>query len=134
MNHITRITHADRRSAGARRDTEIARCARGFLRRVAGDLRLRAGQHDITSLLAARGRGCRVTLNTGRLIVEVADAPARNSVAVSFRTRHGRSDLSGGGDNAVSLDQISSREGYEAMLAALRLASGLDQERRQEAG
>lgn len=134
MNHITRIIHADRRSAGAARDTEITRRARGFLRRVAGDLRLRAHEHDITAQPAARGRGCRVTLNTERLIVEVADAPARSSLAVSFRTRRGRLDLSGGGDNAVSLEQISSREGYEAMLRSLRLANGLDFARLQEAG
>ena len=130
MNHITKVLHADRRSAGAARETEITRRARGFLRRVAGDLRLRAGEHDITEHPAAQGQGCRVRLNTGRLIVEVADAPARNSVAVSFRTRRGRADLSGGGDNAVSLEQISSREGYEAMLGSLRLANGLDHERR----
>jgi hypothetical protein len=130
MNHTTRVLHADRRSAGAAREAEITRRAGGFLRRVAGDLRLRAGEHDITAQAGACGHGCRVTLNTDRLIVEVADAPIRNTVAVSFRTRRGRSDLSGGGDNSVSLEQISSREGYEAMISSLRLANGLDGERR----
>jgi hypothetical protein len=84
MNHITRVLHADRHSAGAVRDAQITRRARGFLHRIAGDLRLRTGEHDITAEPAARGHGCRVTLNTDRLIVEVADAPARGTVAVSF--------------------------------------------------
>jgi hypothetical protein len=63
-------------------------------------------------------------------MLEVADSPTRQTVAVSFRTRRGRSDLSGGADNAVRLDQLSSRDGYDALLSGLRLAGGLDAERR----
>lgn len=130
MNHSNRVLHADRRRAGAARDASFTRRARGFLHRIAGDLRLRAGEHDITAEPSRRGRGCRVMLNTDRLIVEVADVPARQVVAVSFRTRRGRLDLSGGGDNSVSTEQLSSRGGYESLLSALRLANGLDGERR----
>lgn len=132
MNHINRVLHADRHSAGAVRDANFTRRARGFLHRVAGDLRLRAGEHDINAEPARRGGGCRVTLNTERLIVELTDSPARQAVAMSFRTRRGRADLSGGGDNVVSAEQLGTREGYESLLGALRLANGLDSERRQE--
>lgn len=130
MNHINRVLHADRHSAGAVRDANFTRRARGFLHRVAGDLRLRAGEHDIKAEPARRG-GCRVTLNTERLIVELTDSLARQAVAMSFRTRRGRADLSGGGDNAVGADQLETREGYDSLLGALRLANGLDSERRQ---
>ena len=132
MNHINRVMYADRHSAGAARDARFTRRARGFLHRVAGDLRLRAGDHHITAEPARSDRGCRVILNTDRLIVEVTDSPVRRMVAMSFRTRRGRADLSGGGDNAVSAEQLGTREGYESLLCALRLANGVDGERRQE--
>ncbi|HKR46995.1 MAG TPA: hypothetical protein VJU59_46265 [Paraburkholderia sp.] len=130
MNHINRVLHADRRSAGAARDADFTRRARGFLHRVAGDLRLRAAEHDITTEPAHRGQGCRVSLNTDRLILEVTDSPSRGAVAMSFRTRRSRADLSGGGDNAVSAEQLGTQSGYESLINALRLANGLDRERR----
>ncbi|CAB3804971.1 hypothetical protein LMG28688_06078 [Paraburkholderia caffeinitolerans] len=130
MNHTSKVFHASRGSAGAAREAGIKHHAQRFLRRVAGDLRLRTGEHEIVTEPAERGRGCRVTLRTTRLMLEVADAPERSSMAVSFRTRRGRKDLSGGGDNAVSQEQLASRAGYEAFLGALRLTNGLDSERR----
>ncbi|CAG9255039.1 conserved hypothetical protein [Paraburkholderia unamae] len=132
MNHINRVFHADRRGAGAAREADFTRRARGLLHRIAGDLRLRAGEHDITAESARRGRGCRVALNTDRLILEVTDSPAQPAVAVAFRTRRGRKDLSGGVDDVVSPEQLGSPEGYESLLSALRLVNGLDTERRQE--
>lgn len=79
---------------------------------------------------AAVATACRVSLNTDRLILEVTDSPSRGTVAMSFRTRRGRSDLSGGGDNSVSAEQLGTHEGYESLISALRLANGLDSERR----
>ncbi|MBB5428765.1 hypothetical protein OKW33_006285 [Paraburkholderia atlantica] len=130
MLKIPKVFHADRRSAGAATDAAITHHATQMLRRVARDLRLRSGEHEIVTEPARRNRGCRVTLRTPALMLEVADSPTGRKVAVSFRTRRGRSDLSGGGDNAVSLEQLSSREGYDALLGGLRLAAGLDSERR----
>jgi hypothetical protein len=130
MLKIPKVFHADRRSAGAAADAAITRHATQMLRRVARDLGLRSAEHEIVAEPARRNRGCRITLRTQAVMVEVADTPTRQKVAVSFRTRRGRSDLSGGGDNAVSLDQLSSREGYEALLTGLRVAAGLDGERR----
>jgi hypothetical protein len=130
MLKIPKVFYADRRSAGAATDAAITDHATRILRRVARDLRLRPGDHEIVCEPARRNRGCRVTLRTPALMLEVADSPTRQDVGVSFRTRRGRSDLSGGADNAVLLDQLSSREGYDALLGGLRLASGLDSERR----
>jgi hypothetical protein len=130
MLKVPNVFYADRRSAGAATDAAITDHATRMLRRVARDLRLRPSDHEIVTESARRNRGCRVTLRTPALMLEVADTPTRHKVAVSFRTRRGRSDLSGGADNAVGLDQLSSREGYDALLAGLRLAAGLDSERR----
>jgi hypothetical protein len=130
MLKVPKVFHADRRSAGAATDAAITDQATRMLRRVAHDLRLRHGEHEIVSEPARRGRGCRVMLRTSALMLEVADTPARQKVTVSFRTRRGRSDLSGGGDNAVALEQLTSCEGYDALLSGLRLAAGLDSERR----
>src|ERR1700760_2827584 len=105
MFKIPKAFHADRRSAGVAADAAITHYATQMLRRIARDLRLRSGEHEIVAEPAHRNRGCRITLRTPALMLEVADPPARQKVAVSFRTRRGRSDLSGGGDNAVSLDQ-----------------------------
>jgi hypothetical protein len=130
MFKIPKVFYTDRRSAGAAADAAVTDHATRMLRRVARDLRLRAGEHEIVTEPARRGRGCRVTLRTPAVMLEVADAPTRQSVAVSFRTRRGRSDLSGGVDNVVALEQLSSREGYDCLLGGLRLAAGLDAERR----
>jgi hypothetical protein len=124
------VFYADRRSAGAAADAAITHYATQMLRRVARDLRLPNGEHEIVTEPARRGRGCRVTLRTPAVMLEVADTPTRQKVAVSFRTRRGRSDMSGGGDNVVALEQLSSRDGYDALLTGLRLAAGLDGERR----
>jgi len=130
MLKIPKVFYADRRSAGAAVDSAITDQATRMLRRVARDLRLRSGEHEIVTEPARRGRGCRVTLRTPAVMLEIADSPTRQSVAMSFRTRRSRTDLSGGGDNAVPLEQLSSRDGYDSLLGGLRLAAGLDAERR----
>lgn len=130
MLKVPKVFYADRRSAGAAADAAITHHATQMLRRVARDLRLRSGEHEIVAEPARSNRGCRVTLHTPAVMLEVADTPTRQKVAVSFRTRRGRSDLSGGGDNAVALEQLTSRDGYDALLTGLRLAAGLDRERR----
>jgi hypothetical protein len=130
MLKVPKLFYADRRSAGVPSDAAITHHATQMLRRVARDLRLRSSEHEIVAEPARRGRGCRVTLRTPAVMLEVADTPTRQKVAVSFRTRRGRADMSGGADNAVSLEQFSSRDGYDTLLGGLRLAGGLDSERR----
>ncbi|MBN3785664.1 hypothetical protein [Burkholderia sp. Ac-20353] len=130
MFKVPNVFYADRRSAGAVSDAALTHHATRMLRHVARDLRLRHGDHEIVAEPARRGRGCRITLRTGSMMLEVADTPSRRTVAVSFRTRRGRNDLSGGVDNVVPLDQLASKDGYEALLGGLRLVDGLDNERR----
>jgi len=126
MLKIPRVFHADRRSAGAAADANITDHATRILRRVARDLHLRASEHEIVSQPARRGCGCKVALRTRAMMLEVADSPTRHSVTMAFRTRRGHSDLSGGGENVVPLEQLTSREGYESLLNGLRLTAGLD--------
>lgn len=130
MLKIPKVFYADRRSAGATLDPAITRLGKRMLRRVAHDLRLRADEHEIVAEPARCGRGCRVTLHTSSLMFQVAGSPAQGVLALSFRTRRGRTDLSGGGDNAVPFEQFASRAGYDELLGGLRLAAGLDGERR----
>ncbi|KVR82493.1 hypothetical protein [Burkholderia vietnamiensis] len=130
MFKVPKVFYADRRSAGAVSDAALTNHATQMLQRVARDLRLRRGEHEIVAEPARRGRGCRVTLRTNAMMLEVSDSPSRQRVAVSFRTRRGQRDLSGGVDNAVALEQFESKEGYEALLGGLRLVDGLDHERR----
>jgi len=130
MLKIPKVFHADRRSAGASADAAVTDQATRILRRVARDLRLRSCEHEIVAEPARPGRGCRVTLRTPAVMLEVAGSANRQSVAMSFRTRRGRSDLSGGGDNVVPLEQLASRDGYDSLLGGLRLAAGLDADRR----
>jgi len=130
MLKIPKVFHADRRSAGAATDANITDHAARMLRRVARDLRLGPDEHEIVRQPACHGHGCKVILRTDSMMLEVADSPTRQRVAMSFRTRRGHRDMSGGGDNAVPLEQLSSREGYESLLGGLRLVAGLDNERR----
>jgi hypothetical protein len=130
MFKIPKVFYADRRSAGAAADATVTDHATRMLRRVARDLRLPAGGHEIVTDPAQRGRGCRVTLRTPAVMLEVADSSTRQAVAVTFRTRRGRSDMSGGRDNAVALEQLGSRDRYDSLLNGLRLAAGLNSDRR----
>lgn len=130
MLKFPKVFRADRRSAGVSADAAITDYATRMLRRVASDLRLKLAEHEIVAEPPRSGRGCRITLRTHSVMLQVGDSPSKRAVSVSFRTRCGRSDLSGGGDNVVSLEQLSTREGYNALLDGLRLAAGLDHERR----
>jgi hypothetical protein len=130
MFKVPKVLFADRRAAGAASDAALTHHAMRMLHRVARDLRLRAGEHEVVAEPAKAGRGCRVTLRTNRMMLEVADTASRQRVAMSFRTRRGHRDLSGGGDNAVALGQLDTDEGYQALLGGLRLVDGLDSNRR----
>ncbi|MBR8278345.1 hypothetical protein KDX15_31330 [Burkholderia cenocepacia] len=130
MFKVPKVLYADRRAGGVASDAALTHHATRMLHRVARDLRLRAGEHEVVAEPAKAGRGCRVTLRTSRMMLEVADSSSRQQVAVSFRTRRGHHDLSGGGDNVVPLAQLDTDEGYQALLGGLRLVDGLDSDRR----
>lgn len=126
MLRIPKVFHADRRAAGAALDSAVTKHATRMLRRVANDLRLRSSEHQIITEPARKGRGCRVTLSTTSVLLQMSGSVSHRSVALTFRTRRGRTDLSGGGDNMVPLEQIATHHGYQTLLGELRLAAGLD--------
>ncbi|MGF6870744.1 hypothetical protein [Paraburkholderia sp. MM5477-R1] len=121
---LPKLFYADRRSAGAGATAALQQQASRVLRRVAQDLRLRS--HQIVVQPARRNFPGRVSLRTETLFVDVLEHPCQKPVALSFRTRRGRSDLTGGGENHVPLEQIETAGGYQSFLDGLRLAGGID--------
>ena len=118
-----RLFYADRTVASAGMNAALQRHASRLLRRVAHDLHLQS--HEIVVQPVRRSSQSRVSLRTGTLFVDVLDKPCRQGVALSFRTRRGQSDLTGGGENHVSLEQLETFAGYQSFLEGLRLASGI---------
>ncbi|TFE36932.1 hypothetical protein E2553_45740 [Paraburkholderia dipogonis] len=121
---LPKLFYADRTSAGAAAAAALHQQATRVLRRVAHDLRLRS--HEIVLQPAWDNIPGRVSLRTETLFVDVLDRPCQTRVALSFRTRRGRSDHTGGGENYVPLEQIETTRGYQSFLDGLRLASGID--------
>jgi hypothetical protein len=117
-----KLFYADRRSAGAK--NALNQQATRVLRRVAQDLRLRS--HEIVLQPSRDNQPDRVSLRTKTLILDVLDHRCQQHVAFSFRTRRGRSDMTGGGENYVPIEQIETPRGYASFLDGLRLASGID--------
>ena len=121
-----RVFYADRSSANAGAKAALQRHATRVLRRVAQDLRLPAHAHEIVTDTRRGNSAVRVSLRTETLFVDVLERRGGSGVALSFRTRRGRSDLTGGGENHVALTQLEMATGYRAMLDGLRLAGGID--------
>ncbi|WP_345817767.1 hypothetical protein AAGS40_29570 (plasmid) [Paraburkholderia sp. PREW-6R] len=116
--------YTDRRSGGAGATAALQQQAARVLRRVAQGLRLRS--REIVFEPSRRNFPGRVSLRTETLIVDLLDRPCQKPVALSFRTRRGRSVLTGGGENYVPLEQIETACGYHSFLDGLRLAGGID--------
>lgn len=121
-----RVFYTDRSSANSGAKAALERHATRVLRRVAQDLRLAASSHEIVTDSRRGSSAVRVSLRTETLFVDVIERRCGSGVALSFRTRRGRSDLTGGGENHVSLQQLETKGGYQAMLNGLRLAGGID--------
>jgi hypothetical protein len=121
-----RSFYADRSSANSGAKMALERHATRVLRRVAQDLRLAANSHEIVTESPRGNRAVRVSLRTETLFVDVFEQHSGSGIALTFRTRRGRSDLTGGGENHVCLEQLESKDGYQAMLVGLRLAGGID--------
>jgi hypothetical protein len=119
-----RSFYADRTGASAGTNAALHRHAARVLRRVAHDLQLRTPEFVVQP--ARRVSTTRVSLRTETLILDVLDKPCRHGVAFSFRTRRGRSDPTGGGENYVALEQLETAAGYRAFLQGLRLVSGIN--------
>src|SRR6478672_4200130 len=107
-----RVFYADRSSANAGAKAALQRHAARVLRRVAQDLRLPAHAHEIVTDTRRGNAAVRVSLRTETLFVDVLERRGDSGVALSFRTRRGRSDLTGGGENHVALTQLETLAGY----------------------
>ncbi|WP_087135540.1 hypothetical protein [Caballeronia arationis] len=118
--------YADRNSANSGAKAALERHASRILRRVAQDLRLAASSHEIVTDPRRGSSAVRVSLRTETLFVDVVERHCGSGVALSFRTRRGRLDHTGGGENHVSLKQLETQGGYQAMLDGLRVAGGID--------
>ncbi|KMZ13828.1 hypothetical protein BHUM_02018 [Candidatus Burkholderia humilis] len=121
-----RVFYTDRSSANTGAKAVLERHATRVLRRVAHDLRLAAHSYQIVNDSRRGNTSVRVSLRTETLFVDVVEPRCGSGVALSFRTRRGREDLTGGGENHVSLQQLETKGGYRAMLEGLRLAGGID--------
>lgn len=114
-----------RRASSEAAAVELRQHATRFLRRVTQDLHLSSKFFEIDEERATKKRRQCITLSTESFFLEVRDTEPGNPVTISFKTRQGWSDLSGGGDNAVPVEQIATPEGYLALLRSLRLTVGL---------
>ena len=95
-----------------------------MLRRVAGDLSLRQRDYTIRARRRPRHQAEVFTLHSDSLCVQIEHSTARSTALLSFRTCRCRQDHAGGRDNAVSLESITSKEGYSSLLGALRVVAG----------
>jgi hypothetical protein len=121
-----RVFYADRNSANSGAKAALERHATRVLRRVAHDQRLPAGSLEIVNDSRRGSSAVRVSLRTETLFVDVVEPRCGSGVALSFRTRRGRADFTGGGENHVALTQLETKAGYMSMLEGLRLAGGID--------
>jgi len=97
----------------------------GSMRRVAQDLRLSSRDFEIVVKRETLKRRQRITLRTGSFFLELRDTEPGKPVAITYRTRRQRADLTGGGENAVRTEQIATADGYADLLSSLRLSQGL---------
>lgn len=70
-----------------------------------------------------------ITLSTESFFLDVQDTAPGITVAISFRTRQGTRDASGGERNFIAVEQIDTAHGYASLLLSLRLTQGLSNER-----
>ena len=103
----------------------IRRDACCVLRRVAVDMALRPRDFTIREHRQRRRDVDVFALHTDSLLIEIQHpAGAEGGVLMSYRTCRGRTDLTGGRDNAVSVDSLASEQGYANLVATLRVVAG----------
>lgn len=118
-----------RRASSNAASAELTKHATRFLRRVANDMCLSSCEFDIKATCATAWRRQHITLSTECFFLEVQDTAPGTAVAIAYRTRQGKRDLSGGGINHVAIEQIGTEHGYASLLRSLRLTQGLSNAR-----
>ncbi|MNL77218.1 hypothetical protein D3C87_2033480 [compost metagenome] len=64
-------------------------------------------------------------LQTDSLLVEIQHpAGPEGGVSMSYRTCRGRSDLTGGRDNSISVASLATDQGYADLVTTLRVVAG----------
>jgi len=103
----------------------IRRDACRVLRRVAADMALRPRDFTIREHRQRRRDIDVIALHTDWVLIEIQHpAGAEGGVLMSYRTCRGRDDLTGGRDNAISVDSLISKQGYASLVATLRVVAG----------
>lgn len=118
-----------RRVSSGAASAELTQHATRFLRRVAHDMHLSSRAFDITATRATAKHRQYITLSTESFFLDVQDTAPGITVAISFRTRQGTRDASGGERNFIAVEQIDTAHGYASLLLSLRLTQGLSNER-----
>jgi hypothetical protein len=119
-----------RRVSSEAASAELTQHATRFLRRVAHDMRLSSREFDIKATHATARRRQYITLSTESFFLDVQDTAPGTTVAISYRTRQGKLDLSGGRSNSIAVEQIDTAQGYASLVLNLRLTQGLSNARR----
>jgi len=102
----------------------VRRDACRLLRRFAGDMALHPRDFTIREHRQRRRDIDVFALHTESLLVEIQHAPGAEGIRMSYRTCRGRNDLTGGRDNAVNLQALSTDQGYANLLSTLRVVAG----------
>ncbi|MFS8981466.1 hypothetical protein PO002_45220 [Cupriavidus necator] len=103
----------------------VRRDACRVLRRFAGDMALSPRDYTIREHRQRRRDVDVFALHTSSLLVEIQHGPGQEGgVRMSYRTCRGRNDMTGGRDNAVSVESLASDQGYASLLATLRVVAG----------
>lgn len=103
---------------------ELRRDACRVLRRFAGDMALRPRDYTIREHRQRRRDVNVFALQTESLLVEIQQVPGTEGVRMSYRTCRGRNDLTGGRDNAISLQALGTDHCYADLLTSFRVVAG----------
>jgi len=103
----------------------IRRDACRILRGFAGDMALSPRDFTIREHRQRRRDVDVFALQTDSLLVEIQHpAGAEGGVSMSYRTCRGRSDLTGGRDNSISVASLATDQGYADLVTTLRVVAG----------
>lgn len=115
------ISHAPGNSSAC---LAVRRDACRMLRRFAGDMALSPRDFTIRAHRQRRRDVDVFALHTDSLLVEIQHEPGVSGVRMSYRTCRGRNDLTGGRDNAVSVESLVTDQGYANLLSTFRVVAG----------
>ncbi|SPS02234.1 MULTISPECIES: hypothetical protein [Cupriavidus] len=103
----------------------IRRDACRVLRRFAGDMALRPRDYTIREHRQRRRDIDVFALHTDSLLFEIRHGTGQEGVVhMSYRTCRGRDDLTGGRENAVTVESLGTEQSYADLVSTLRVVAG----------